>query len=384
MNRALPITLACLVSALAGCTSMPASGPTVAQFEDNARNDAAGIKVIEATPAILQVANRREAVTGSIGGVPKARGAADKIGPDDVLQITVFEIGPGLFSSGTNGNSTSSGLGRSAVATQLPPVTVGADGEITIPYVGRVKAAGLTADQLRARLEGKLAKLASQPKVAVVLANNLAGTVIVSGDAQTPGRYTLTQTPMRLLDVIALAGSGKHSPGDTLVTLVRGSKQQKARLAAIGPLTPTNPVLRPGDRVHLAYEPQTYTVFGASPKPIEVDFETPSITLAQALARTGGLNDAKADPQGVYLFRYERPEVAKRLGMAVTGWETAPVIYHFNMLDPTHYFVLQKFEVRDQDLLYVANARATQVRKFLELLSAMFSPLGPVGSISNL
>ncbi len=56
-------------------------------------------------------------------------------------------------------------------------------------------------------------------------------------------------------------------------------------------------------------------MFGAVGKGAEIPIEDDTLSLAGALARIGGLNGQTADARSVLLFRYERPEVAKALGV---------------------------------------------------------------------
>jgi len=359
---------------------LPSDGPTSGELVHNAqKNNPLEFKIIEVTPAVVPV------ITNAPPPPPirPVSGAANKIGVDDVLQITVFETGLGLFSSGVTGQTTT--ISGNAVATALPPVTVGSDGAIAIPYVGRIHAAGVSVEELREYIENTLAKskLASQPQVAVTMTTNLSNTVLVAGDVKNPGRYVLTQSPQRLLDAVTLAGSTLHLPYDTTITLTRGDNQERMTLGDMSPLSPQNVLLEPGDRVYIAYEPRTYTVFGATLKPSEITFDTQRVTLAQALARSDGLDDNKADPRAIYLFRFERADVAKQLGME-TNAPTAPVVYRINLKNPTSYFLAQQFQMRDHDLIYIPDAQGEQVRKFLSLLSALFTPLNTAGAVSNI
>src|SRR5258708_37110473 len=66
-----------------------------------------------------------------------------------------------------------------------------------------------------------------------------------------------------------------------------------------------NVPLHPGDVVTAMFQPLSFTALGATGKNEEVNFEAQGITLAQALARTGGLLDNQSDAQGIYIFRFE-------------------------------------------------------------------------------
>jgi len=381
MKLALRLAVACLVPTIAACKMLPSDGPTSAELVHSAQKDnPLDFKIVDVTPAVVPVLANAEAPPPPLGPIA---GAANKIGVDDVLQITVFETGLGLFSSGVVGQSTS--VSSNAVATALPPVTVGSDGAIAIPYVGRVHAAGVSVEELREYIESTLAKskLASQPQVAINVLTNLSNTMLVGGDVKNPGRFPMTQSPLRLLDAVTLAGSSLHLPYDTTITLTRGDRQERMVLGALSPLSPQNVLLEPGDRIYVAYEPRTYTVFGATLKPAEITFDTQHVTLAQALARSDGLDDNKADPRAIYLFRFESADVAKQLGVTTNG-QLAPVVYRVDMKNPTSYFLAQQFQMRDHDMIYIADAQGEQLRKFLALMSAVFVPLNTAGSVSNI
>ena len=66
-----------------------------------------------------------------------------------------------------------------------------------------------------------------------------------------------------------------------------------------------NIFLRGGDTLTVVRQPQTFTVFGATGRNAVVPFEADIITLEEAVAKAGGLLDYRADPTGVFLFRYE-------------------------------------------------------------------------------
>jgi polysaccharide export outer membrane protein len=52
-----------------------------------------------------------------------------------------------------------------------------------------------------------------------------------------------------------------------------------------------------------------------------------------------------------------------------------PVIYRLDLRDPRSLFVSQSFPVNDKDVLYVANAPAAELQKFLNLVFSVIYPL---------
>lgn len=114
-------------------------------------------------------------------------------------------------------------------------------------------------------------------------------------------------------------------------------------------------------------------VMGATAKNDEIDFEASGISLMQALARAGGLNDNRADAQGVFIFRFENPAVLtaeQRQSVPMQFQNQAvPVVYRLNLKDPMNYIVARDFEIRNQDVIYVSNAPAVEFGKFLGMVS---------------
>ena len=64
---------------------------------------------------------------------------------------------------------------------------------------------------------------------------------------------------------------------------------------------PANNVwVHPGDTIYVYREPQVFLAFGAAGQQGQFPFDMWKISLAQAMAKAGGLLDAQAEPSGVY------------------------------------------------------------------------------------
>ena len=59
------------------------------------------------------------------------------------------------------------------------------------------------------------------------------------------------------------------------------------------------------------------------------------------------------------------------------------VIYHLSLMNSDSYFALQKFAMRDQDIIYVANARSNLLLKFFALLGQAVSPASTANNITR-
>ena len=131
--------------------------------------------------------------------------------------------------------------------------------------------------------------------------------------------------------------------------------------------------MAPQDRIQVEFAPRTYLVFGATGKVSQVQFDYRRLSLAEALARSGGLDDNRADPKSVFLFREEPQSTARALGLPATG-SAVPVIYRADLSDPQNFFLMERLAMRDKDLIYVANARTVQLYKFLQLVYTIVTP----------
>src|SRR5262249_35147947 len=144
----------------------------------------------------------------------------------------------------------------------------------------------------------------------------------------------------RVLDLIAAAGGPRGSVHETAVRLSRGGATLTISMEELVSDPAENIYAEPGDVLTLVHAPQTFTVFGATGNNSEINFPGPTLTLIEALAKAGGLQDFRADPAGIFLFRWEAPAVAEALGRKPIQPTPigVPTIYQLNLRDTKAYF----------------------------------------------
>ena len=363
---------------LAACSALPGQGPMSFSLinddrstqKDSARN-AGRANAVMPDFTLLEIDRQVVETLGRSASRTISRRLADASSPvpvatlgiGDRLEIEIWEAGPdGLFSTGER---------RSARFT----LRIEEDGEIQLPYTGRIDAAGLTPETLRQRLEESLQGKAIEPQVQVRVEERAGRKISVIGDVAGPGRVTTPPGGIRILDAIAAAGGQTEPASETSVSILRGRMRETVRLSDILANSANNILLQPHDIVQVSHEPKTFTAFGAVGNPGETDFGSADITLAQALARAKGLDNMVADPGGIFLFRMEDPGRMRRAGRSPKGAvfrEGTPVVYRLDMSSPQAFFNAQSFRVADGDILYVANAPAAEFRKFV---MTIISPL---------
>jgi polysaccharide export outer membrane protein len=99
------------------------------------------------------------------------------------------------------------------------------------------------------------------------------------------------------------------------------------------------------------------------------------MTMAEGVAAAGGLLDLQADPGSVFLFRREPRELAEMLGVDCSKMDgpTVPVVYSVSFLDPAGYFLATRFQMRNKDVIFAANAQSVEIEKFTTFLNALIS-----------
>jgi polysaccharide export outer membrane protein len=230
------------------------------------------------------------ALAGPAGAQGTRPGAEYRIGPKDVLRITVF------------GHED---LTRS--------VTVAPDGSVPFPLVGSLPAAGSTPADLEGRLRDLLGKdYLVDPQVSVSVQEYRSQRVFVLGEAEKPGTYALTGR-VTLVDVLSQAGGAGKAAGRQLI-VVRAPRSE-------GPLAPgaagttslrvnlrrllegdaaENIVLQDGDTIYI---PKVTSVFvlGEVTKPgaFALDKDT---TPLEVVTLAGGFTD-RAAPAGARILR---------------------------------------------------------------------------------
>jgi polysaccharide biosynthesis/export protein len=134
-------------------------------------------------------------------------------------------------------------------------MTINADGNVTLPPVGEIKAATLTPKQLGERMADRLsAYLRQTTTVTVTVTQYMSRSVFVSGGVARPGRYGFERIP-NLVDVIGQAGGAIPGADLSAVQILRKEGDQRRAIAAdlasaLRTGDPSGlPELKPGDTV---------------------------------------------------------------------------------------------------------------------------------------
>lgn len=356
------ILMAVLV--MSGCSVMPTSGPSEVSIKSGVSDQGPDYGLVRLNPTTLNIIQEfsPKGLSGSF--IDRRPPPTIRFGVGDVVSVTIFEASAGgLFIPAEAGV-------RPGNFVQLPNQNVDSAGNITVPYAGAIVAKGRTPAEVQRDIINAVKNRAIDPQAVVSLADQRTSLVSVLGEVNLPSRLQANAAGERLLDAITRAGGPKGQGYETWVTLERGGKRASVPFGALVYEPANNIWVHPGDTIYLYREPQVFLAFGAAGQQGQFPFEMWRITLAQAMAKAGGLLDAQAEPASTFLYRREPRELAEKLGVDCTKFDgpTVPVIYTVDLRDPGGFFLATKFQMRDKDIIFAANASTVETAKFLQFV----------------
>lgn len=388
------VTLSTLLAGCGGLSSYVSNaGPNRTEVEAVASSTESDALNREAAP--LQLVDVTDEVVRQLGQLRQQRLFSETldeqfpppltVGVGDLVQVNIWEAPPAALFGNAGIEARTPGMASgTARNTVVPEAMIGADGNLNVPFAGSIRAEGQSLQQIERDIAQRLKGKANQPQVQVRLVGNASTTVTIVGEVVQSTRMPLTPRRERLLDALAGAGGVRHPVDKISLQLTRGSQVQALPLDTIIRDPRQNIRLRPGDVVTALHQPLSFTALGALSKNEEVQFEGQGINLTQALARVGGLQDQRADAQNVLVFRMEHQSAIKwpRPVRADANGQV-PVIYRINLRNPRSFFLAQDFSIQHRDLVYVGNAPAADLQKFVNLIAGVGYPLLGLATVSK-
>jgi len=360
---------------LAGCSQLPTSGPSQEDVERAAPTNRAGaVQIVDVDGGVARQLLARHKLPLFSDSLGEQGRVANTIGPGDTVEVSIWEAPPATLFGGGSVDPRAPSTVRAAT---LPDQVVDSEGFINVPFAGRIGAAGHSPQAVEAEIANRLKGKANQPEVLVRVVRNASALVTVVGEVTNSLRMPLTPSGERVLDALAAAGGVRQPVSKMTLQVTRGNEYHSLPLDVVIRDPRQNVPLRAGDVVTAMFQPLSFTALGAVSRSEEVNFEAQGISLAQALARVGGLIDNRSNPQGVFIFRFERPDALQwpSQPVATTPEGLVPVVYRIDLRDPGSFFVMQSFPMSNHDLLYVSNAPAAEIQKFLNLVISVVYPV---------
>ncbi|MCM2395829.1 polysaccharide export protein [Rhizobium sp. S95] len=381
------LLLSTSVVALSGCTATSSSGPTGRAVEERAtvkvtnasskRSVGIDYALVDINSSLLAYASETTTEAG-LGSLGSSRSGAPSLplGAGDIIQVAIFESqAGGLFIPADAGS-------RPGNYVTLPEQTIGRDGTISVPYAGRIRAAGRQVEEVQAEVEDLLSSKAIEPQVVITKVSSKSAQVAVLGDVNEPTKVQLTDAGERVLDAVSEAGGLSTPNAETFVTVQRRGRTARVRFDKLLANPSENIYVAPGDTIIAERERRTFLAFGATGTNGRFDFEEENLTLGEGLGKAGGLLDSRANPAQVLLYRQAPRKLLVNLGVDVSKFkgDEIPVVFRADLRDPAALFAVQKFPMQDKDVVYISNSDSVEIIKFLNLINSISSTASGVSS----
>lgn len=275
------------------------------------------------------------------------------IGPSDIIAVLVYdhpELMPGAGSV-VGGASDPTGI------SGAPGFIVGADGQITYPFIGRLRVEGLTEIEAAELLRQRLSRFVKDPQVTVRISSFRSRRAYVDGEVRSPGPAIFTDLPMTLPEAINRAG-GITATGDRSAVLVtRGDRTTVINLVQLQELgiNPNRILLENGDLVSVRSRDESKVfILGEIQRPSAMPMRNGRLTLNEALSEAGGPNLTTANTGQIYVIRD-------------TGKDT-PAVFHLNASSPTALVLAEAFPLQPRDIVYVDPVPLVQWNRVISLI----------------
>lgn len=374
-SRLKPITgviaLMC-IAVLAGC-DLPRSGPSKSEVLSGAIEQEGDAYIIPVDQRIAQLSETHGQFGFPASLLNQGLLGSDVIFAGDTLSIGIFENVRDEPLLGNTGQRVSI----------LEQVQVQGSGDIYVPYAGNIKAAGETPESLRKIITARLDRQTPDPQVVVNRDAGLGAAISVMGFVAGPGVYPIEYPTRRLLAMIAKAGGVAIDPQATIVRLTRAGKSYEMRLPDLYADPKQDIALRPGDQIVIERDTRAFVAFGATGVQARIPFETETITAMDALASVGGLNSLLADPESIFVFRDEVPEVLNGIFERDVFTHPERVVYVLDITGPNGVFDARDFKIRSGDTVYVTEASFVKSQKAISSVTGAASGLSSTVSLYN-
>jgi polysaccharide export outer membrane protein len=356
------------LSALTGCSTLPSAGPTTSEVVAQAAKEGALFHLVEIDPHVVSILESQPRVNVAPQFASYGKPPSPTVAQGDSIAVRVWRMEPGAANP----------IGESGGVLVIPEQMVDIYGAISIPFVGQVTAAGRTPLQIQRDIERRLGDTLIQPQAIVTVTQSSSDFVTVFGEEFNGARVRLPPGGGRLLDIIGAAGGSKNPIRETSVRVLRNGATMRIPMATLVSDPKANIYAWPGDVIAVEHTPKKFQAFGATSLNSSIPIDSDRLDLAQAIAKAGGLIDQRADPEGVFLFRFESANVVQRLGLRGLGEQPpgeTPVVYHLDLRQMESYFLAKRFAVAEDDMIYAANAQLTQLQKFFSLIGTVTAPV---------
>ncbi|MEO9457600.1 MAG: polysaccharide biosynthesis/export family protein [Lentilitoribacter sp.] len=356
------------VMLVAGCSALPRGSAVDTEILSSVDDPEADFAIYPVTRAFLPSVDEWPKVSGrSYNWIGHSHGSAvTVIQSGDTVNLRVWD---------SEDNSLLNGPGQPF--SDLVGNVVSPNGTIFLPYVGKVKVSDRTPDSARSAIQRSLEAVSPSVQVQLTVEQGRQSEVDLVGGVARPGSFPMEGTDYSVLSLIAAGGGVQNSLGNPQIRLIRGHEIYGTSIDALYDNPKLDTRLRGGDKVIIEADERYFLSLGAAGTEALHAFPKGHVSALDAMSIVGGVNDSRADLQGILILR-EYPNSAVRPG--VRGPRETRVVFTIDLASSDGLFSARNFEIQNKDLVLVTESPINNTRTILSLVGSAF---GVVSAATN-
>ncbi|WP_171497972.1 polysaccharide biosynthesis/export family protein [Acinetobacter ursingii] len=316
----------------------------------------ADVSVVQLNQANLPALQTAANVTSSdLASLFRSQHTLYRLSAGDVLSIQLWaypELTPPLQQDSAN-----------IKASGYP---IDSDGNIYLPLVGKIHAAGQTVSELNRNLRSQFAHYLKTPDVVVRVLSYEGKRYFVNGQVMKSGQYTLNDQPISIYTALGMAGGVNTETGDnTSIQLIRNGKTfdlNTLNLEKQG-YSLHNLLIQPNDTIYVnTKQNQKLYVMGESSKSQALPLRDQGMTLSDVLGESEGINPYSASAARIFVMR--------------TNLQTrTSTIYHLDLSSIGNLALANQFQMQKNDIVYIDATGLTRWQRIMNQIVPFSSAL---------
>jgi len=290
-----------------------------------------------------------------------------RIAAGDRLDLTVWD---------SDENTLLASAGQKVV--DLRSARVDASGHIFVPYLDKVRVAGMTPERAREHVQQELSVLIPSAQVQLTLTEGRRNTVDLVGGVGQPGAYPLPDRNFSVLSLLSAGGGVSGGLDNPQIRLMRDGRIYGTSVARLYAEPALDTTLRGSDKVIVEEDRRYFISLGATGAERLHPFTKDTISAMDAMAISDGLADSSANPKGILILR-EYPASALRPGQR--GPRHQRVVFTLDLTSADGLFSARQFRIHPNDVVLATESPITAARTIFGLIGSAF---GVVNAASNL
>jgi len=280
------------------------------------------------------------------------------IQPGDTLTLRIWD---------SSDNSLLTSADQKAV--QLQDVEVAANGTIFMPYIGNVNVLGLTPDLARETLQAELEAIVPAAQLQLDMNEGRNNSVDLVSGVEQPGTYPMPNRNYTVLGLISAGGGIGLNLNNPQIRLMRGGAIFGTSVDQLLNSPHMDTLLRGGDRVFVEEDERYFLSFGATGTEDLHIFTKDHVSAMDAVAIMGGIQDNRADPQGLLVLR-EYASAAVAAGQR--GPRQTRVVFSLDLTSADGLFSARKFQINPDDLVIATESPINDVLTVSNIIGNFF------------